>query len=74
MNQLEYVVVSMVQQEYHRQAQHHRLLKLAGAQQPGRASKVMAWAGRQLVVAGERLQSRATPSTPVVVYSDGLFN
>lgn len=73
MNQLEYVVVTMIQNEYHRQAEHQRLLKLVNGQRPGRAGKVMVWAGRRLVEAGERLQSHATPPTSVVAYSDGLF-
>lgn len=74
MNQLEYLVITMVQNEYHRQAKHHRLMKLVNGQQPGRAGKIMVWAGRHLIHVGERLQSRATPSTPVVAYSDGFYS
>jgi len=70
---LEFLVISMVQQEYHQQAQHHRLLKLISTDRPGPAGKLMAWTGRRLVAVGERLQSHATPAAPVVAYSDGLF-
>ena len=70
---LEFLVITMVQKEYHLQAQRHRLRKLVGANQPGTAGRVLAWTGRQFVAFGERLQSHATPSTPVVAYSDGLF-
>lgn len=74
MSQLDYTyaAVTMIQKEYHRQAELHRLMELIGEQQPSRVRQLMAWTGRQLIVAGERLQSRATPSTPVVACSDGF--
>lgn len=59
---LEFLVITMVQKEFHRQAEQHRLYRLNAVARPSRTGKVMAWTGRHLVALGERLQTRATPT------------